>query len=115
MSWSPERVQLLRKLWDENKTADEIGAGMGLGRGAVLAKAHRLGLPSRRDLTTEQKFDRLVAIVTDAPLDRPVTIKDASRIVGMRFSVAKVMWDAVCQHMRGEPGAGGEHVARPAS
>lgn len=49
MSWSDERVTLLKKLWGEGKTAAEIAKELGenVTRNAVIGKAHRLKLSSR--------------------------------------------------------------------
>ena len=49
MSWSDERVEVLKKLWGEGKTAAEIAKQLGEGvtRNAVIGKAHRLKLSSR--------------------------------------------------------------------
>ncbi len=49
MSWTDERVTLLRKLWVEGKTAKEIAQilGGGVTRNAVIGKAHRLKLSNR--------------------------------------------------------------------
>ncbi len=49
MSWTDERVALLKKLWGEGRTAAEIARvlGSGFSRNAVIGKAHRLKLSSR--------------------------------------------------------------------
>ena len=49
MSWTDERVTLLKQLWGEGKTAAEIAKflGDGITRNAVIGKAHRLKLSSR--------------------------------------------------------------------
>ncbi len=48
MSWTDDRVELLRKLWGEGHTAAEIAKKLGeVTRNAVIGKAHRLKLPSR--------------------------------------------------------------------
>lgn len=49
MSWTDERVALLKKLWGEGRTAAEIARALGSGfsRNAVIGKAHRLKLSSR--------------------------------------------------------------------
>ena len=49
MSWSDDRVEVLKKLWGEGKTAAEIAKELGEGvtRNAVIGKAHRLKLSSR--------------------------------------------------------------------
>lgn len=49
MSWTDERIELLRKLWEKGLTASQIAEQLGdnISRNAVIGKAHRLGLKSR--------------------------------------------------------------------
>jgi GcrA cell cycle regulator len=49
MSWTEERVELLRKLWLEGLSASQIAAELshGITRNAVIGKVHRLGLSGR--------------------------------------------------------------------
>ncbi len=49
MSWTDERVELLRKLWSEGLSASQVAAELGAGitRNAVIGKIHRLGLAER--------------------------------------------------------------------
>ncbi len=48
MSWTEERVTILKKLWGEGRTAAEIAKELGgVTRNAVIGKAHRLKLSSR--------------------------------------------------------------------
>lgn len=48
MSWTDERITLLKKLWVEGKTAAEIAKELGgVTRNAVIGKAHRLKLSNR--------------------------------------------------------------------
>lgn len=48
MSWTDDRVETLRKLWGEGKTAAEIAKELGgVTRNAVIGKAHRLKLSNR--------------------------------------------------------------------
>ena len=48
MSWTDERVELLRKLWSDGLSASQIAARMGgISRNAVIGKVHRLGLSGR--------------------------------------------------------------------
>ncbi len=46
-TWTPERVDNLRRLWDEGLTTAEIGKQIGVSKNSVVGKAHRLELPSR--------------------------------------------------------------------
>jgi GcrA cell cycle regulator len=49
MSWTDERVELLRKLWLEGLSASQIANELanGITRNAVIGKVHRLGLSGR--------------------------------------------------------------------
>lgn len=49
MSWTDERVELLRKLWLEGLSASQIANTLsnGITRNAVIGKVHRLGLSGR--------------------------------------------------------------------
>ena len=49
MSWTDERVELLRKLWLEGLSASQIASKLsnGITRNAVIGKVHRLGLSNR--------------------------------------------------------------------
>jgi GcrA cell cycle regulator len=49
MSWTDERIDTLRQLWEQGLTAGQIAEklGEGLTRNAVIGKAHRLGLKGR--------------------------------------------------------------------
>jgi len=48
MSWTDDRVAILKKLWGEGKTAAEIAKELGgVTRNAVIGKAHRLKLSNR--------------------------------------------------------------------
>lgn len=48
LSWTDERIDRLRELWSQGKTASHIAEELGgVSRNAVIGKAHRLGLQSR--------------------------------------------------------------------
>lgn len=48
MSWTEERIDTLKKMWDSGMTATQIAEELGgVSRNAVIGKAHRLGLQSR--------------------------------------------------------------------
>ena len=48
MSWTDERIETLRTLWENGLTASQIAETLGgVSRNAVIGKAHRLGLKSR--------------------------------------------------------------------
>ena len=48
MSWTDERIDQLRSMWEKGLTASQIADELGgVSRNAVIGKAHRLGLKSR--------------------------------------------------------------------
>ena len=48
MSWTDERIDHLKSMWEEGLTASQIAEKLGgVSRNAVIGKAHRLGLKSR--------------------------------------------------------------------
>lgn len=48
MSWSDERVEILKKLWVDGLSASQIAKQLGgVTRNAVIGKVHRLGLAGR--------------------------------------------------------------------
>ena len=48
MSWTDERVELLKKMWSEGQSARQLAKELGsVTRNAVIGKVHRLGLSNR--------------------------------------------------------------------
>ncbi len=48
MAWTDERVEKLKELWEQGKSASEIAKELGnVTRNAVIGKVHRMGLQSR--------------------------------------------------------------------
>jgi GcrA cell cycle regulator len=48
MSWTDERIDQLRQMWERGMTASQIAEELGgVSRNAVIGKAHRLGLQAR--------------------------------------------------------------------
>ncbi len=48
MSWTDDRVELLKKMWGEGQSASQIAKELGgVTRNAVIGKVHRLGLSNR--------------------------------------------------------------------
>jgi GcrA cell cycle regulator len=59
MSWTDERVELLKKLWTDGLSASQIAAELGgVTRNAVIGKVHRLGLSGRGQPTSSIKRQR---------------------------------------------------------
>ncbi len=84
MSWTDERVALLRQLWGSGKSASEIAEILGgVSRNAVIGKAHRLELSGRpspikrkEEVATAEPAaaaGNVVAAPKAAAADRPVS------------------------------------------
>jgi GcrA cell cycle regulator len=47
ITWSDDRIEQLKKLWEQGLSASAIGKVLGVSKNAVVGKAHRLKLPAR--------------------------------------------------------------------
>ena len=60
MSWNNQKVEDLKKLWNEGVATSQIGVQLGFTKNAVIGKAFRLGLErrqnSRKKSTQNQQF-----------------------------------------------------------
>lgn len=75
MSWTDERVELLKKLWTEGLSASQIAGRLGsVTRNAVIGKVHRLGL-SGRATTSRMKTHRPRSRMQSAAGQRRPTAK----------------------------------------
>jgi GcrA cell cycle regulator len=68
MSWTDERVELLKKLWADGLSASQVAAELGgVTRNAVIGKVHRLGLSGRAKTTTSTQRARRPRNQTSRP------------------------------------------------
>jgi len=59
MSWTDERIDTLKTMWEAGQTASQIAEALGgVSRNAVIGKAHRLGLQSRPSPVTPKEESR---------------------------------------------------------
>ena len=47
MSWNNQKVEDLKKLWNEGVATSQIGVQLGFTKNAVIGKAHRLNLSAK--------------------------------------------------------------------
>ena len=58
MTWTDDRVEILKKLWVEGQSASQIAKELGgVTRNAVIGKVHRLGLSNRATSSSSSKSD----------------------------------------------------------
>jgi GcrA cell cycle regulator len=78
MSWTDERIENLRTMWEKGLTASQIADELGgVSRNAVIGKAHRLGLKSR---PSPVKATEKVKTVKAAPAPKPAAPAPAPRV-----------------------------------
>jgi GcrA cell cycle regulator len=75
MSWTDERIDTLKTMWEKGMTASQIAEALGgVSRNAVIGKAHRLGLQSR---PSPVKPNEPEAKAAPAPAARPAAAAPA--------------------------------------
>jgi len=72
MSWTDERVELLKKMWTEGQSASQIAKELGgVTRNAVIGKVHRLGLSNRTGGSTPTPAAAPAKPAAQAAKDKP--------------------------------------------
>ena len=72
MSWTDERVELLKKMWNEGHSASQIAKELGgVTRNAVIGKVHRLGLSNRNGPETDATADAKPKAAAEPPKAAP--------------------------------------------
>jgi GcrA cell cycle regulator len=79
MSWTDQRIEQLKTLWEKGLTASQIADELGaVSRNAVIGKAHRLGLKSRPSPVKANEPDKKVAVKKPVPA-RPIAASSPAR------------------------------------
>ncbi len=84
MSWTDERVEMLKVMWSEGKSASQIAKELGgVTRNAVIGKVHRLGLSNRgpgSELGEEEGAAPAAAIIeAAAPAEEEEEVQEPPR------------------------------------
>ena len=87
MAWTDERVEVLKKLWIEGKSASFIAKKLGgVTRNAVIGKVHRLGLSNRTSGTLGKSKNK-----EKLPLKDKQEIKKTKDEVNKKIDLAKTL------------------------
>jgi GcrA cell cycle regulator len=71
MSWTDDRIDTLRTMWEKGMTASQIAEALGdVSRNAVIGKAHRLGLQSRPSPVKPNDDSATAAAPAPAPIKK---------------------------------------------
>lgn len=89
MSWTDERIELLRKLWEKGLSASQIAEELagGVTRNAVIGKAHRLGLKSRPSPVKTEAAPKKAAAAPKKP--KPVVQSQKVSLLDLTERVCK--------------------------
>lgn len=132
MSWTDERVELLKKLWAEGLSASQIASQLGgVTRNAVIGKVHRLSLSGRakpassgprprkpRSPSPHRSVSRsyvsgntaLKVHAQPAPRRLPAPIPEEDVVVPISLNVSLMaLNDSMCKWPIGDPGADDFH------
>jgi GcrA cell cycle regulator len=127
MSWTDERVELLKKLWSDGLSASQIAAELGgITRNAVIGKVHRLGLSGRaksasNGVSRQRKArapthmlrigrnairgNTALAHAYDVEVEAQPELVDNIIPIGQRRTILELT-EATCRWPVGDPGAG---------
>jgi GcrA cell cycle regulator len=122
MSWTDERVELLKKLWQEGLSASQIAGQLGgVTRNAVIGKVHRLGLSGRAKTASSSAprprkprvngyrarphFRGNTALMLDYEAEGELDLDPLANVVpmGPRVSILELT-EATCRWPMGDPG-----------
>lgn len=125
MSWNDERVELLRKLWNDGLSASQIAAELGgITRNAVIGKVHRLGLSGRAKspsssvprirkprastgtIRPRMRYAGNTALAPDYAREADIDLDPLANVVpiGPRVSITELN-ESTCRWPVGDPGA----------
>ena len=92
-SWTEERLDKLRALWDKGLSISQIGEELGVTRNAIAGKAHRLGLPKRQSPIASKK----------AAAEKQPVLEDVQELP-LRLALRKLNWSrSKCAWPSGDP------------
>ena len=81
MSWNQQKVDDLKKLWNEGVATSRIGEQLGFTKNAVIGKAFRLGLERRQNSRKKTAQSQSVSSVT---MYRETSVPGNSQITAKR-------------------------------
>ncbi|MBT6203466.1 MAG: GcrA family cell cycle regulator [Alphaproteobacteria bacterium] len=93
MSWTDEKIERLKELWDQGLSTAEIGRELGVSKNAVVGKSHRLALKPR-----PSPISGKAAVKAPKPKPKP-KVKESSRV----YDVIK-LGPQMCRWPFGDPG-----------
>tara|TARA_B100000963_G_scaffold56644_1_gene44704 strand:+ start:67 stop:465 length:399 start_codon:yes stop_codon:yes gene_type:complete len=81
--WDEEKLNKLKKLWDQGLPITKIGIEIGVSRNAIAGKAHRLGLPKRNSPISKSG---------DPRKNQDTSPKNSSQQLPLKIMLREVEW-----------------------
>ena len=81
--WDEEKLNKLKKLWDEGLPITKIGIEIGVSRNAIAGKAHRLGLPKRNSPISKSG---------DPRKNQEISPKNTTQQLPLKIMLREVEW-----------------------
>ncbi|WP_037444761.1 GcrA family cell cycle regulator, partial [Sphingobium indicum] len=101
MSWTDERIDQLKAMWERGLTASQIADELGgVSRNAVIGKAHRLGLQSRPSPVKANEVPKKAAPPARKPAPEAEAPKPAAPVqhaapAPVRHPASTIWWAAM--------------------
>ena len=74
-AWTDERLEQLRKLWDDGLSISQIGEALGVSRNDIAGKAHRMGLPKRPSPISQLKVEKPKVVMPEVTENLPLRLE----------------------------------------
>ena len=81
--WDEDKLNKLRKLWDDGLPITKIGNEIGVSRNAIAGKAHRMGLPKRNSPISKSGDPRKNQVISNS---------DNNRVLPLKIMLRDVEW-----------------------
>ena len=81
--WDEQKLNKLKKLWDEGLPITKIGIEIGVSRNAIAGKAHRMGLPKRNSPISKSG---------DPRKNQKTLSKNSSQQLPLKIMLREVEW-----------------------
>ena len=105
MAWTHDKIELLKKLWEDGLTASRIALELGdMTRNAVIGKAHRLGLSGRMQSKSNKSSISIVRKKKNSSYNKKIVEITSENNEPMNPTLFLDIKDGMCRWPLGEPG-----------